>query len=71
VHGNLNSSGQASGENAKAVGMLAEFMAEKGWSFVAKELKPNPAGTGKAPSGKRMYSTSSTTNPPGNKLPLV
>lgn len=56
-------SGQASGENAKAVGLLAEFMALTGWSFASGEQKPS--GFDKPLGGKRMYSTSTTMHAQG------
>ncbi len=51
--------GQASSENAKAVGMLAESMAKTGWKLASKGTGSN-SGTGGGGLGgtKRMYSTS-------------
>lgn len=54
--------GQASSENAKAVGMLAEAMAETGWKLAREETGSNPGNTGGSKtvhSTKRTYSTSS------------
>jgi len=55
--------GQASSENAKAVGMLAETMAKTGWRLACKETGSNNGGggLGGAKPGdvtKRMYCTS-------------
>ncbi|KXJ05364.1 Acyl-CoA dehydrogenase family member 10 [Exaiptasia diaphana] len=58
----VNLPGQASGENAKAVGLLAEFMVLTGWSFASGDDKP--CGFDKPLGGKRMYSTSSTKQVP-------
>lgn len=52
--------GQASSENAKAVGMLAESMAKTGWKLASKGTGPNSdTGGGGLGGTKRMYSTSS------------
>ncbi len=58
--------GQASSENAKAVGMLAESMAKTGWKLASKGTGSN-SGTGGGGLGgtKRMYSTSSHADTSG------
>ncbi|KAL9981221.1 hypothetical protein ACROYT_G009895 [Oculina patagonica] len=62
--------GQASSENAKAVGMLAESMAKTGWKLASKGTGSN-SGTGGGGLGgtKRMYSTSSHADTSG-PLPI-
>ena len=66
----ITASGQASSENAKAVGMLAETMAKTGWRLACKETGSNNGGggSGDAKPGdvtKRMYSTSTHADIPG------
>ena len=58
--------GQSSSENAKAVGMLAESIAEIGWNLACKETEGDNGSRGGGPGGdrtvsspRRMYSTSS------------
>ncbi|XP_068681218.1 acyl-CoA dehydrogenase family member 10-like isoform X2 [Montipora foliosa] len=54
--------GQASSQNAKAVGMLAETMAETGWKLACEGTGTNPGGGVKAGNAsKRMYSTATHT----------
>ena len=63
--------GQASSENAKAVGMLAESMAKTGWKLACKGTGPNsPTGGGGLGGTKRMYSTSAHVDTPG-KLAIM
>ena len=60
--------GQASSENAKAVGMLAETMAKTGWKLACKQgTGSNSGSTGGGVGGaKRMYSTSPHVGAVGN-----
>lgn len=65
--------GQASSENAKAVGMLAEAMAKTGWRLACKETGSNNGG-GSVGGGvkatystKRMYSTATHTASSGKQ----
>ncbi|XP_068750115.1 acyl-CoA dehydrogenase family member 10-like [Montipora capricornis] len=54
--------GQASSQNAKAVGMLAETMAKTGWKLACEGTGTNPGGGVKAGNAsKRMYSTATHT----------
>lgn len=65
--------GQASSENAKAVGMLAEAMAETGWKLAREETGSNPGNTGGSKtvhSTKRTYSTSSSHAASQGGLPI-
>ncbi|RMX53502.1 hypothetical protein pdam_00017335 [Pocillopora damicornis] len=58
--------GQASSENAKAVGALAESMAKTGWKLASQGTGPNGhTDRGKLGGTKRMYSTSAHTGSPG------
>lgn len=58
--------GQASSENAKAVGALAESMAKTGWKLASQGTGPNgQTDRGKLGGTKRMYSTSAHTGSPG------
>ena len=61
-------SGQASSENAKAVGMLAESMAKTGWKLACKETGPSNGGggVGVTKPTKRLYSTSTQAETSGN-----
>lgn len=59
--------GQASSENAKAVGALAELMAKTGWKLASQGTGSNGhTGGGGLGGTKRMYSTSAHVGSPGN-----
>lgn len=58
--------GQASSENAKAMGALAESMAKTGWKLASQGTGPNGhTDRGKLGGTKRMYSTSAHAGSPG------
>ena len=65
--------GQASSENAKAVGMLAEAMAKTGWRLACKKTGSNNGGGGVGGGGKagnstkRNYSTATHTPSSGKQ----
>lgn len=65
--------GQASSENAKAVGMLAETMAKTGWKLACKQGTGSNSGAsgGGLGGAKRMYSTSSRVGTSGNVVLLL
>ena len=68
--------GQASSENAKAVGMLAETMAETGWKLACTQKESNSKGVsaGGMKAGdatKRMYSTFTPASGSGNHVYVI
>lgn len=68
--------GQASSENAKAVGMLAETMAQTGWNLACTQTGSNSKGVsvGGVKAGdasKRMYSTFTPVTGSGNYIYVI
>ena len=68
--------GQASSENAKAVGILAETMAEIGWKLACTQKESNSKGVsvGGMKAGdptKRMYSTFTPASGSGNLVYVI
>ena len=68
--------GQASSQNAKAVGVLAEAMAKTGWKLACKETESKSGGGGfggtkTGDSTKRMYSTSTHAGSPGERVYII